>query len=300
VYPPIQNLRAFVAVVEAGQFRSAAEKIGVSESAVSHQISRLEAQLGVQLLKRGRQGAELTDTGRTLFHRVSSGLREIELGVEEIKRNSVNAVTITAPRTFASFWLAPRLTSFYDEHPSVELKILATDRVCDLQAERIDLAIRRSSEQEATEERDLLCAEDIFPIGTEALRARIEVEGWETTLRSVPLILNEAHPDEWQLWSAAADQPLPKETKFRRLGSYDQVQAAVLAGTGIGMGRTPLSGEALMERRLHRIGQRSTRTGSYFIVWRPHQKMAASQLALLDWLRKTRDASLHEFSDQRA
>ena len=288
MFPPIQNLRAFVAVVQSGQFRSAAEKLALSESAVSHQISRLEAQLGVQLLKRGRQGAELTDIGRAFFHRVSSGLQEIESGVEEIKRNSINAVTITAPRTFASFWLAPRLTSFYEEYPSVELKLFATDRVCDLQNERIDLAIRRRSKCEPINGQDLFCAEEIFPVATKDLKTRVVKEGWATILRSVPLILNEAHPDEWQIWAAAVAQPLPTETRFRRLGSYDQVQAAVLAGTGIGMGRSPLCNEAVSESRLHPIGREKIQTGSYELVWSPSRRLTEYQTEFLNWLRKVK------------
>lgn len=288
MYPAIQNLRAFVAVVEAGQFRIAAERVGVSESAVSHQIARLEAQLDVQLLERDRNGVAMTETGRAFYAHVSSGLKEISLGLDAVKRDRGTVVTITAPQTLSSLWLAPNLTSFYEANPAVEIRVLATDRVCDLSAEGIDFALRRSDGNRGTCNQEHFCSEDIYPVANNTLKARIDEVGWNKALEDIPVILNETHGDEWEKWCSAAEISLPAHTRFRRLGSYDQVQAAAIHGLGIAMARTPLCIEALSDGRLHRIGQQSCRTHDYQLVWPSDRRMRAPQHALLDWMRATK------------
>lgn len=294
MYPPIQNLRAFVTVANAGQFRVAAEKIGVSESAVSHQIARLEAQMGVQLLERGRNGAKLTDIGHAFYLQVSVGLREIELGLQAVKRNKNNIVSISVPQTMSSLWLAPNLAAFYEEHPSVELRVLATDRICDLRNEGIDLAIRRGNGAMRGYEREHFCDEEIYPVATHALSDQIGDLGWGQAFRKIPLILNEAHADEWEKWSAEAGVPLPEHPNIRRLSSYDQVQAAAINGLGIGMARTPLCLEALTDGRLQRIGHQNCKTQSYQLIWPSDRKMHSPQRAFLNWLRRMKPDRLSE------
>ncbi|WP_299826665.1 LysR family transcriptional regulator [uncultured Roseobacter sp.] len=299
MYPPIQNLRAFVTVADAGQFRIAAEEIGVSESAVSHQIARLEAQLGVQLLERGRNGAKLTDVGRAFYLQVSVGLREIERGLQAVKHSKSNMVTISAPQTLSSLWLAPNLAAFYEANPTVELRVFATDRVCDLKNEGVDLALRRSDAKWSGYDQELFCLEEIFPVATKELSAQVVQLGWDQALRRFPIILNEAHEDEWERWSVQAQSPLPGYAKIRRLSSYDQVQAAVVNGLGIGMARTPLCLEALSDGRLHRIGHQSCKTQAYQLVWPSDRKMHSPQRAFLKWLRQVRPGQLTQVKDRQ-
>ncbi|MBS9718079.1 LysR family transcriptional regulator [Pseudohalocynthiibacter aestuariivivens] len=286
MFPPIQNLRAFVAVANTGQFRIAAEQIGVSESAVSHQIARLEAQMGVQLLERGRNGAMLTEVGRVFYLPVSAGLREIERGLQLVNQDKSNIVTISAPQTLSSLWLAPNLASFYEGNPSVELRVFATDRICDLKNEGIDFALRRSTGDWRGCNQEPFCDEEIFPVATKALSVQVRELGWQRAFQVIPIILNEAHVDEWERWSAEVRIPLADNMKFRRLSSYDQVQAAVINGLGIGMGRTPLCLEALGDGRLHRIGSQSCATHAYQLVWPSDRRTHSRQRAFLNWLRK--------------
>ncbi len=286
--PPIQNLHAFVAVAQSGQFRIAAQQIGVTESAISHQISRLEAQMGAKLLERDRNGVRLTDVGHSFYQQVAAGLREIEVGVQLVKNRKKKIVTVSVPQTLASLWLAPNMARFYEANPSIELRVSATDRLCDLRGEGIDIAIRRGDQDWPGCEAEPFCTEDIFPVASKELVTQIEAEGLDKTLETVPIILNEAHTDEWDRWCEATGTPLPNSAKLLRLGSYDQVQAAVTNGLGIGMARTPLCLEALTDGRLHRIGHESCTTQTYQLVWPTAYRMHPPQRAFAEWLREAR------------
>lgn len=288
MYPPIQNLRAFVAVAETGQFRRAADKIGVSDSAVSHQIARLEAQLGVLLMERGRNGAELTPIGRAFYQQVAAGLREIDRGLELISSDKANAVTISAPQTMCSLWLAPHLASFYEAHPETELRVIATNRVCDLRAEGIDFALRRGAGPWPGCAQEGFCTEEIFPIATPDIAARITRRGWAKALTDIPLIVNDSHPREWEIWCEQAGQPLPDGIRIRRFSTFDQVQAAVINGLGLGMARAPLCIEPLADGRVVQVGTTRSQTSAYQIVWPIQHRLSPPQRALLAWLRQTR------------
>lgn len=296
MYPPIQNLRAFVAVADSGQFRSAAERVGVSESAVSHQIARLEAHLGVQLLARGRNGARLTEAGHLFYSHIANALREIEAGLLAIKPQP-NRITLSAPPTLSSLWLAHNLASFYDAHPLIDLQMIATNRVCNLKTEMIDFALRRGNGPWEGYQHEFFCTEDIFPVACASLHHQIRTMPWAHVIEHVPLIMNDLHPEEWEQWSAITGSPLPKGANFRHFGSYDQVQAAILGDVGIGMARTPLCLEALSDGRLYRLDHtQMAQTNSYQIVWNAERRLLPPQKAFLVWLRAMKPTSCEEQS----
>lgn len=139
------EMRTFVAVVEAGNFVSAAEGLGTSKAAVSRHLSNLEARLGVRLLHRTTRRLSLTGEGEVFYTRCKDLLDQLEESEAEITSRSgqaVGQIKINAPVTFGILHLADLWGKFQAEHPQVSLDITLSDRVVDLVEEGYDLAVR--------------------------------------------------------------------------------------------------------------------------------------------------------------
>ncbi len=140
-----EDLRAFVQVVESGSLTRAAEVLQVATSAVSRRIKDLESRLNTQLLQRTTRQMRLTAAGET-FHRRSveilQSLSEAEAEAGDQSRALKGPLRIAAPLSFGHSHLAPILIDFACEHPDVDLDVDLSDRMVDLVAEGLDLAVR--------------------------------------------------------------------------------------------------------------------------------------------------------------
>ena len=122
--PPLHLLRTFEAAARHSNFTRAAAELAVSQPAVSQQIRLLERILGRALFERAGPSVRLTDDGHQLAAAVADGLARIEYGLGQIRaRSHDNSLEVRANSTFVTRWLLPRLPSFLDEHPDVELDL---------------------------------------------------------------------------------------------------------------------------------------------------------------------------------
>lgn len=140
-----QEMRTFVAVVDAGSFVGAADALQTSKAAVSRHVGELEARLGVRLLRRTTRKLSLTDEGEVFHQRCTHLLADLEEAEAEITSRSGQAsglVKVNAPVTFGNLHLAPLWAAFRERHPQVLLDVTLADRVVDLVEEGYDLAIR--------------------------------------------------------------------------------------------------------------------------------------------------------------
>src|SRR5579859_7046089 len=136
-------LRGFVAVGRRMSITLAAEDLCLTQSAVSRQIRTLEDLLGVKLLVRGHRSIAFTPEGRRLFQTADGALRQLQDVVGSIRaEGETRPVTVTASIGVAGLWLLPRLGAFLARHPKIDVRISASNRLDDLRAEGIDLAIR--------------------------------------------------------------------------------------------------------------------------------------------------------------
>jgi DNA-binding transcriptional LysR family regulator len=140
-----QEMRAFVAVVEAGSFVGAAEALQVSKPAISRQVAELEARLGVRLLHRTTRKLSLTEEG-DVFHarckEVLGVLEEAEAEVTARRDRAVGVLKVSAPVSFGLLHLAPLWAGFMAAQPDVALELSLSDRVVDLVEEGFDMAVR--------------------------------------------------------------------------------------------------------------------------------------------------------------
>ncbi|MCW9079792.1 MAG: LysR substrate-binding domain-containing protein [Gammaproteobacteria bacterium] len=139
------NIEALVAVVEAGGFTKAAERLDIAKSVVSRRVRALEAELGVQLLQRTTRTQSLTGPGRQYYERAARILADLEEAEQSIIDASADLrgnLKLAAPLSFGLHHLTLALSTFMRENPGIELELDLNDREINLVEEGFDMAVR--------------------------------------------------------------------------------------------------------------------------------------------------------------
>ncbi|QTH11714.1 LysR substrate-binding domain-containing protein [Pseudomonas corrugata] len=140
--PPLNSVRAFEAVARHQSFSAAANELSVTVAAVSHQVRQLEEGLGQKLLERGRM-VTLTPAGKAIYPLLREGFDQIAQAFALLGgAKEGDAIHVSTTRAFAERWLMPRLAKFNEIYPNIVVSIHASEKVVDLRAETVDLAIR--------------------------------------------------------------------------------------------------------------------------------------------------------------
>src|SRR5216683_326424 len=142
----LEKMATFVRVVEAGSFSAAAKQLRISPAAVSRQISTLEDELRVPLLRRTTRKMSITPAGRGYYERCLRILREVD-DAQALGRTRATEglLSISAPVTFGLACVVPRLPSFMAAHPGLRVELRLEDRLIELALEGVDVAIRVGS-----------------------------------------------------------------------------------------------------------------------------------------------------------
>lgn len=139
------KLRVFHAVAEAGSFTHAGVDLGLSQSAVSRQVSGLEHELGTVLFHRHARGLVLTEQGETLHrttHEVFTRLKETRARLTDAKEKPAGSLSITTTVGLGTIWLTPRLAEFCEMYPEIDVSLALHDHELDLSKREADVAIR--------------------------------------------------------------------------------------------------------------------------------------------------------------
>ncbi|MEE8394088.1 MAG: LysR family transcriptional regulator, partial [Rhodospirillales bacterium] len=141
----LYEMSVFAGVVEAGGFSSAAAALGISKSAVSKRVARLEDRLGARLLNRTTRRLSLTEAGAQ-FHerciRILSDVEDAQSAITSLQLNPRGTLRVNAPMSFGVRHIAPALAGFMSRHPELKVDLVLNDRVVDLIEEGFDVAVR--------------------------------------------------------------------------------------------------------------------------------------------------------------
>ncbi|MEL4238227.1 LysR family transcriptional regulator [Shewanella xiamenensis] len=141
----INEMKAFLAVTETGSFVAAAEKSGVSTTALSRWVMQLEQRLGVRLLHRTTRRLSLTVEGERFAERCSDILQQLAEAEAELSAQASQIsgrLRLNVPVSYGIRFLAPLWASFKQQNPAIELDVVLTDRLTDMVEEGFDLAVR--------------------------------------------------------------------------------------------------------------------------------------------------------------
>jgi LysR family transcriptional regulator, glycine cleavage system transcriptional activator len=141
--PPLRALHAFEAAARHHSFAAAASELGVTPTAISHQIRQLEEACGTKLFQRRPRPLVLTNAGARLYPALRNGFDALASAMTLLAEEDVQApLRVTSPSAFASKWLVPQLAKWREENPAIPLEIIGTDAVLDVRAGEADVAIR--------------------------------------------------------------------------------------------------------------------------------------------------------------
>ncbi|VAW67342.1 Transcriptional regulator, LysR family [hydrothermal vent metagenome] len=139
------ELRSFMAVVESGGFKRAADILNASTAAISRRVSALERSLDTRLLNRTTRQIDLTEAGKQFYEdlqHIFCALDEAEERLHNEHKTPRGSLRIAAPQSFGTLCFAPVLPDFMNRYPEIEVKLQLDDRLTDIVAEGIDIAIR--------------------------------------------------------------------------------------------------------------------------------------------------------------
>jgi LysR family transcriptional regulator, glycine cleavage system transcriptional activator len=238
-------LRGFEVAARRLSFTEAASELNLTQSSISRQIAALEQQVGKPLFVRKTRALLLTPAGARLQQVVQQALSSIDRSVDEIRgAGSARRVTLSTYASFASLWLVPRLALFQRDHPEIEIRLDASDRVVDLQAEDIDVAIRWLPQGKMSAGATLLIDDVVTPaisprlLQGRKLRTPADLAQW-------PLLdLDEGVPGtkwlNWQTWFDFANAGPVEPASGRLVFSFvDQAVQAAIRGQGVALVRSP-------------------------------------------------------------
>jgi LysR family glycine cleavage system transcriptional activator len=270
--PPLNSLRAFEAIARTGSVTRAAAELGVTQPAVTQQLRRLEAALGLALVARRPGGLALTPEGRRYAGRLRHAFDELKAATAELVPAAAGArvVTVAVLATFAQRWLIPRLVGFQDAHPGIEVRLLTTSRLPELEREDVDLSIRIGHGRWPGLQAERLMANEAFPVASPALLTRRPLAVPADLARQV-LIRVEASPRDadWPRWQTLAGVPGLEPASWLTFANSAQALEAAVAGLGVAIGHTPFVADALAAGGLRApLAPRLADLGAVYLVCR--------------------------------
>lgn len=285
--PPLHALRAFHATARFGRIKEAADALGLTESAVSHQVRKLEAWLSIRLFDRNGPQIRLNDDGRRFYAAIDPAFDTIRSATDALKTPAGrNRVSITLPASLATYWLIPRLDTLDKACPGVDLELVTTARLVDLRREGVDLAIRHGAGgwPELTARR--LMGEQLVPVCRPGYVAPVEARDPATVLANKRLIVNTAYPQHWAEWAAANGLPPPPLAGALRFSETEQILAAAEGGLGLAMGPRPMVDAMLEARSLVAPfgGAGGIGNAAFWLAWPKDARQTVAARKVARWL----------------
>ena len=279
------GMQAFVQVVENGGFTGAARRMGISVSAVTKHIARLEADLGAQLLTRTTRRVSVTDFGREYYascRRIFVEMDDAENALRQSQDQLRGKVSLLCPAFFARVGLLPHLQRFYARYPDIEIDITLGERYSDLIASGINLAVV------VGEMKDSRFASRLLTKGPRVCCATPEyLEKHGTPQRVDDVMAHNCLVSRSALWQfKEGGQRVEVAVKGNLVAhSGDALREATLLGLGIAQSNWWLFQQDLASGRLVEFLRKYRAPGlSMYVVYPPTKFIPKKMRAMIDFL----------------
>lgn len=290
--PRADEMTAFVAVVESRNFSAAAAKIGLTPSAVSKLIARLEKRLGVRLLHRTTRQVRPTPEGETYFLRAQRIVAEIDEADAEAGRQGATPrglLRVNTSVAFGTYQLAPLVPEFLSAYPEIKLEMSLEDRFVDLVAEGHDIGIRTGRMADSTlmarhlgDSTRIICAAPSY----------LEHHGTPRTPEDLARhnclgFSNQPQLNRWPLRLGGTLAPVDIDGNFSA-NNGDQIFQMALAGLGLMRLATFIAAPAIKDGRLVEVLAKYNPREALpvYAVWPPHRFQPPKIRAFVDYLVK--------------
>lgn len=232
--PPLRALHYFHQAALHSSFSMAADHLHVTHSAVSHQIRQLESWMGKPLFVRSNGRVKLTSHGERLLLSCQQAFSELRSSCETIRTGPQPQISVSCTPSFLSQWLIPRIASFYQRHPEIELHFQPLAAVSQLRSEHVDVLILSHGEPpEGDIDATLVSEDQIGPLCAPAF-ARQLLSG--NDLSTLPLLHADSRLHAWLEWAQKAGI----SGNFSRGKHFDSLSLGIQAArSGLGVLMAP-------------------------------------------------------------
>lgn len=286
---PLRAIVVFHAVARSSSLSKAAIELNVTPSAVSQQIQALEVHLGTTLLTKAGRGIVLTEAGERYFEMIGDQVDTISEATQRIRGfRSRSILTVRATPTLATKWLLPRLRSFLDANPDIELRLNGTTEPTDFTRETVDVEIRHGEGRWAGMFVEGLAEESFLPVCAPSYCAAASMDAADVPHHR--LIHSVKSQVQWSQWFSLAG--VPSNVDWRRIlfdRSHMAIDAAV-DGYGLSLESTLMMWRELRTGTLVCPVRKPPRVllTTQWIVCPPEHLHKPKVRLLLDWLRAER------------
>jgi len=249
--PNAQLLATYSAIVSAGSISAAAQRLGCGKSVVSRQLARLEADLGARLIQRTTRTLTLTEVGKAVWaqaQQIEQALRNVADISGQAQQVVRGPLRISCPQPLGQRYLLPLIAEFMQQHPLVDITLLLEDRLADLVAEHIDVAIRVARLDDSSLIATQLADNPHVLVAAPAYLARAGTPATPQDLLAHDCVLwirQQRVYNEWAFTDDAGHTTQVQVNGRIRINDGMALAAAVASGAGIAV-----LGHALVEREL--------------------------------------------------
>ena len=233
-----ENMAAFNAVVEAGSFTAAADRLEVDKSVVSRRVTALEERLGAQLIRRTTRQLNLTDTGRSFYEhsaRILADVDEAESAVALAHGELKGRLRVALPLSFGVLHMCAPIDEFNRRHPGVRFDLDLSDRRVDLLQEDIDVAVRIGALRDSSliarklfESRVVVCASPDY-----LARHGVPETPLQLAEHACLTYSNLPEPDLWAWYDDKGDAQRIQVSVAMTANNGDMLSQAAASGLGI-------------------------------------------------------------------
>ncbi|MGO7133525.1 LysR substrate-binding domain-containing protein [Rhizobium leguminosarum] len=228
----LNAVRVFTTVARTGSLTAAGVELGVTAGAVSHQLKKLEDELGVSFFRRGNNSVSLTDAGKRFHEQVAPPIALIERSAEALYRDE-NEISVQASTSLAVRWLIPSLDCFRAICPEVRVRVETSSTPEGFAAmPASDVSIRYFRAGEAAEGWELLCRDLSRPVVSPRLLARDDRQR-KASISQVPTLQCATNNWDWKLWCEKSGISLKDLSFSHAFDTDDAALHACVAGLGV-------------------------------------------------------------------
>lgn len=271
--PPMNSLIVFEAAARHLSFTQAANELNVTQGAISRQIRQLEEYLGKELFIRANRNISLTPMGLQYYQTIYSTLLNVAQATAEIKKwQGEHQITVATTNAMAALWLLPKVATFQQNNEGVDLRILTTENILDLQKMDFDLALFYCRTPPLGMKVTTLFPEEVFPVCSPNYLAQFK-EGTppEEIFGKALLYLDDSQKDwiTWAEWFEAVDYPMVKPKNRVNINNYPMLLQAAINGQGVALAWGSLIDGYLENGSLVRPVETVLRTEANFSMLEP-------------------------------
>ncbi|RMA63536.1 DNA-binding transcriptional LysR family regulator [Acidovorax sp. 100] len=283
--PPIANLQAFEAVARRRSFALAAAELNLTASAISHQVSRLEAQLDIRLFERSAHGVRLSPAGEHYLMHVGAALNAIATATDDLRHGIRNSLYVHSAPSIASLWLMPRLHHFAQAYPEISLNLSAAHTPSDFALGQADIDIRYGIPQWGDLVVEPLFEEAIVPLASPAFIKAHKLKRAEQLLE-LPLIQSNVSIVQWSDWFGRFTKLRAPDRFSLRFDRAQMSLDAATQGLGVALESAVNAGGHLADGRLKApFGMdQAVRVKAHFAVYPERHAKRPAVEAFLSWL----------------